>query len=50
VQVGIGPEQNRDRVRPVPPFVDRGLDQGGDRVGFLGIGSGLNCLMLGLEW
>lgn len=22
----------------------------GDRVGFLGIGSGLNCMMLGLEW
>ena len=22
----------------------------GDRVGFLGIGSGLNCLMLGLKW
>lgn len=22
----------------------------GDRVGFLGIGSGLNCLMLGIEW
>jgi acyl-CoA:acyl-CoA alkyltransferase len=22
----------------------------GDKVGFLGIGSGLNCLMLGLEW
>lgn len=22
----------------------------GDRVGFLGIGSGLNCLMLGLQW
>jgi acyl-CoA:acyl-CoA alkyltransferase len=21
-----------------------------DRVGFLGIGSGLNCLMLGFEW
>ena len=21
-----------------------------DRVGFLGIGSGLNCLMLGIEW
>jgi 3-oxoacyl-[acyl-carrier-protein] synthase-3 len=21
-----------------------------DRVGFLGIGSGLNCLMLGWEW
>jgi 3-oxoacyl-[acyl-carrier-protein] synthase-3 len=24
--------------------------QHGNRVGFLGIGSGLNCLMLGLEW
>ena len=24
--------------------------QPGDRVGFLGIGSGLNCLMLGFEW
>jgi 3-oxoacyl-[acyl-carrier-protein] synthase-3 len=22
----------------------------GDRVGFLGIGSGLNCMMLGVEW
>jgi 3-oxoacyl-[acyl-carrier-protein] synthase-3 len=22
----------------------------GDRVGFLGIGSGLNCMMLGLHW
>ena len=22
----------------------------GDRVGWLGIGSGLNCMMLGLEW
>jgi len=22
----------------------------GDRVGFLGIGSGLNCLMLGVDW
>jgi 3-oxoacyl-[acyl-carrier-protein] synthase-3 len=22
----------------------------GDRVGFMGIGSGLNCLMLGLHW
>ena len=22
----------------------------GDRVGFLGIGSGLNCLMLGWDW
>ncbi|MGE3803092.1 MAG: 3-oxoacyl-ACP synthase III [Gemmataceae bacterium] len=24
--------------------------QPGDRVGFLGIGSGLNCLMLGIDW
>ena len=22
----------------------------GDRVGFLGIGSGLSCIMLGLQW
>lgn len=29
---------------------ERGFLQRGDRVGFLGIGSGLNCLMLGLEW
>jgi 3-oxoacyl-[acyl-carrier-protein] synthase-3 len=29
---------------------DRGFLQPGDRVGFLGIGSGLNCLMLGLDW
>jgi 3-oxoacyl-[acyl-carrier-protein] synthase-3 len=28
----------------------RGFLQAGDRVAFLGIGSGLNCLMLGLEW
>jgi 3-oxoacyl-[acyl-carrier-protein] synthase-3 len=30
--------EERDFLRP------------GDRVGFLGIGSGLNCLMLGLQW
>ncbi len=30
--------EERDFIRP------------GDRVGFLGIGSGLNCMMLGLEW
>lgn len=30
--------EERDFLRP------------GDRVGFLGIGSGLNCMMLGLEW
>ena len=29
---------------------DRGALRPGDRVAFLGIGSGLNCLMLGLEW
>jgi len=29
---------------------DRQVLQPGDRVAFLGIGSGLNCLMLGLEW
>jgi len=29
---------------------ERGFLLPGDRVGFLGIGSGLNCLMLGIEW
>ncbi len=29
---------------------ERGFLLPGDRVGFLGIGSGLNCLMLGFEW
>lgn len=29
---------------------ERGFLQRGDRVGFLGIGSGLNCLMLGVRW
>ena len=29
---------------------EREFLQPGDRVGFLGIGSGLNCLMLGVEW
>jgi 3-oxoacyl-[acyl-carrier-protein] synthase-3 len=29
---------------------EREFLQSGDRVGFLGIGSGLNCLMLGLHW
>lgn len=29
---------------------ERGFLNAGDRVGFLGIGSGLNCLMLGWEW
>lgn len=30
--------------------VEAGAVQPGDRVGLLGIGSGLNCLMLALEW
>jgi 3-oxoacyl-[acyl-carrier-protein] synthase III len=29
---------------------ERDFLRSGDRVGFLGIGSGLNCLMLGLRW
>lgn len=29
---------------------ERGFLEPGDRVGFLGIGSGLNCLMLALDW
>jgi 3-oxoacyl-[acyl-carrier-protein] synthase-3 len=29
---------------------ERDFLQNGDKVGFLGIGSGLNCLMLGIEW
>lgn len=30
--------------------VEQGAVRAGDRVGLLGIGSGLNCLMLALEW
>jgi 3-oxoacyl-[acyl-carrier-protein] synthase III len=30
--------------------IDHGAVREGDRVGLLGIGSGLNCLMLALEW
>jgi len=29
---------------------DQGFLVKGDKVSFLGIGSGLNCIMLGLEW
>ena len=29
---------------------EREFLKSGDRVGFLGIGSGLNCLMAGLRW
>jgi 3-oxoacyl-[acyl-carrier-protein] synthase-3 len=30
--------------------IDAGAVQAGDRVALMGIGSGLNCLMLALEW
>jgi 3-oxoacyl-[acyl-carrier-protein] synthase-3 len=29
---------------------ERGFLERGQRVGLFGIGSGLNCLLLGLEW
>ena len=29
---------------------EKGIIHKGDKVGLLGIGSGLNCLMLGVEW
>jgi 3-oxoacyl-[acyl-carrier-protein] synthase-3 len=29
---------------------ERGLTKPGDRLGLLGIGSGLNCIMLGVRW
>ena len=29
---------------------EKGFLKSGDKVGFLGIGSGLNCMMLGVEW
>ena len=29
---------------------ERDILEVGDKVAFLGIGSGLNCLMLGMEW
>lgn len=29
---------------------ERGALEPGDRLAFLGIGSGLNCIMLGVEW
>jgi 3-oxoacyl-[acyl-carrier-protein] synthase-3 len=29
---------------------EQGFLCAGDRVGFLGIGTGLNCFMMGLEW
>jgi len=29
---------------------EAGVLRAGDRVGLLGIGSGLSCMMLGIEW
>ena len=40
MEVGIGAEQDGDRIRSVPPFVDRRLDQGGHGVGLLGHAGG----------
>ncbi len=46
------PRQHRYGVAAVDRRVaeERDFLRPGDRVGFLGIGSGLNCLMLGVEW
>ena len=46
------PGQHRHRVAAADRRPGRGarVPPPGDRVGFLGIGSGLNCLMLGVEW
>lgn len=30
--------------------LERGIVQPGDRVGLLGIGSGINCLMIAAQW
>ncbi len=40
VQVRIGAQENGDRVWAMPPFVDRGFDQGSDGVGLLGDAGG----------
>ena len=40
VEVGIGAEQDGDRIRSMPPFVDRRLGQGGHGVGLLGHAGG----------
>jgi 3-oxoacyl-[acyl-carrier-protein] synthase-3 len=48
------PELGNIGTVSVPLTAARAAEEGflrsGDRVGLLGIGSGLNCLMLGLEW
>ncbi len=60
--IGIPPERDFTTFRylgnvgtvslPITAAIaeERGFLAGGDMVGFLGIGSGLNCLMLGVEW
>ena len=46
------PGQYRDRFLPLTAAIadQRQFLIPGDRVAFLGIGSGLNCLMLGWQW
>ena len=60
--IGIGPEKDFTTFRylgnigtvslPITAAIaaERGFLAPGDRVGFLGIGSGLNCVMLGVQW
>ena len=61
-ELGIAPEKDFSTYRylgnigtvslPMTAAIaeQRGFLKSGDHVGFLGIGSGLNCLMLGWEW
>ena len=36
--------------KPLSSFVEQGRLKADDRVAMLGIGSGINCLMLAVEW
>ena len=61
-ELGIAPEKDFSTFRylgnigtvslPLTAAIaeQRKFLKSGDRVGFLGIGSGLNCLMIGWEW
>ena len=48
------PHVQRASSHPLPLTAalasERGFIDDGHRVGFFGIGSGLNCMMLGVEW
>jgi 3-oxoacyl-[acyl-carrier-protein] synthase-3 len=60
--IGVSPERDFTTVSylgnigtvslPITAAIaeQRGFLEPGQRVGFLGIGSGLNCLMLGINW